>query len=754
MRFTYPCGAKPLAGYTIKRGVGRGGFGEVYYATSDAGKEVALKLIRRNLDIELRGVTHCLNLKHPNLLSIFDIRHDDEGDAWVVMEYITGESLQDAMERNPTGMSTDEAMHWFCGTAAGVACLHENGIVHRDLKPGNVFSDQGIVKVGDYGLSKFISCSRRSGQTESVGTVHYMAPEIANGRYGHQIDVYALGVMLYEMLTGRVPFEGESVGEVLMKHLTAEPKLDGIREPFRSLIARALDKDPEQRFRSVADMVAAISRSGVAGAAGVALGRTGAAAGRSGAAVGKLGGNYPGAAAGKPGGNIGGAGLPGQPANRDQARPRLADAGGSGPAPAPADSPQGDVLVAEILPSGQGGGGDLASQPEPSLAIRAPGARAEPADGYRAAQARQGERLPPPDEEPIAKLVREVFAGIGRFSASQEVPAFTKLIVLGVPILVLAATFAFWLPLVAVLLLVYAVYWTIRAVVLSVTRSSPRPESQGSLRETVLLAGSAETPWDLPEPPGTRRERLHWMRDRERPLAAELIRSPRERLTELLGSLLGSTALVLIVTTALFLFRGGNAQPQQFAWVALVSLLAVWAILPISKFWEGRHGEALLRRLCLLGVGMGVGMIAYGSTQWLLVELPYEWNSHRDALLGQHEQPRFATVATQRRSSEKDDAPSPETQAFARSAPPLWSQAVYLGFLLAGPAWWYQTDRRRTRRLGLIVTIIAVGWAYLLSLIWAYPQPWGLMVAAAVSISIQLASPWDGSERRSAAAAG
>ena len=85
-RFTYASGSRPLEGYTIKRGVGRGGFGEVYFATSDAGKEVALKLIRRNLDVELRGVTQCLNLKHPNLLSLYDMQHDDQGDTWVVME--------------------------------------------------------------------------------------------------------------------------------------------------------------------------------------------------------------------------------------------------------------------------------------------------------------------------------------------------------------------------------------------------------------------------------------------------------------------------------------------------------------------------------------------------------------------------------------------------------------------------------------------------------------------------------------------
>ncbi len=128
------------------------------------------------------------------------------------------------------------------GIAAGVAYLHDHGIVHRDLKPGNIFADEGIVKIGDYGLSKFISCSRRSGQTESVGTVHYMAPEIANGRYGKEIDIYALGIILFEMLTGHVPFEGESVGEVLMKHLTAEPDVSRVAEPYRTIVARAWRK--------------------------------------------------------------------------------------------------------------------------------------------------------------------------------------------------------------------------------------------------------------------------------------------------------------------------------------------------------------------------------------------------------------------------------------------------------------------------------------------------------------------------------
>jgi serine/threonine protein kinase len=210
MKFLYASGSRPLDGYTVKRGIGRGGFGEVYFATSDAGKELALKHVERNLEVELRGVSQCLNLKHVNLVDLYDIRYDEQGDAWVVMEYVGGPSLKDVIDRNPNGLPLDEVNRWFRGLAAGTAYLHDHGIVHRDLKPGNVFDDDGVVKIGDYGLSKFISTSRRSGQTESVGTFHYMAPEIGKGVYGKEIDIYALGIILFEMLTGRVPFEGKA----------------------------------------------------------------------------------------------------------------------------------------------------------------------------------------------------------------------------------------------------------------------------------------------------------------------------------------------------------------------------------------------------------------------------------------------------------------------------------------------------------------------------------------------------------------
>lgn len=251
MRFTFVPESRPLEGYTIKRAIHRGGFGEVYYALSDAGKEVALKLLHNNMEVELRGVSQCLNLKHPNLVTIFDIRQDSEQEHWIVMEYVGGQSLYDVLCKHPSGMPLPEILKWLDGMTAGLSFLHDRGLVHRDLKPANIFSDAGIVKIGDVGLSKYISDSRRSAQTQSVGTVYYMAPEVARGRYGREVDVYSMGIMLCEMMTGHVPFEGETTAEILMKHLTAEPDLTRLPSAVRTVLAAALEKDPARRIPSV-----------------------------------------------------------------------------------------------------------------------------------------------------------------------------------------------------------------------------------------------------------------------------------------------------------------------------------------------------------------------------------------------------------------------------------------------------------------------------------------------------------------------
>ncbi len=254
-RFQYQYGDRPLEGFTIQRGVGRGGFGEVYYAISDNGKQVALKTLQTYEQIELRGINQCMNLKSPYLVTIFDVKYNDEGKPFVIMEYVSGPSLADIIRESPGGLGPQKTAFFLREISKGLSYLHGCGIVHRDLKPGNIFYEDGRVKIGDYGLSKSMNTSVHSGQTITVGTVHYMAPEIGAGCYNRSIDIYAMGVVVYEMLTGQVPFFGNSPAEVLMKHMSSQPDLSGIDETFARMIRKAMAKDPAERYSTVQEMV-------------------------------------------------------------------------------------------------------------------------------------------------------------------------------------------------------------------------------------------------------------------------------------------------------------------------------------------------------------------------------------------------------------------------------------------------------------------------------------------------------------------
>ncbi|MDB5355318.1 MAG: prkC 8 [Phycisphaerales bacterium] len=256
--FQYKHGDRPLEGYTIQRAAGRGGFGEVYYALSDAGREVALKVVQTYGQIEIRGISHCMNLKSPHLVTVFDVKYGQDGMPFVIMEFVSGPSLRGLIDAAPAGLGTQKAAFFLREIAKGLTYLHDCGIVHRDLKPANIFFENGYVKIGDYGLSKAISADHHTGQTVTVGTVHYMAPEIGEGRYDKGIDIYALGVLLYEMLTGQVPFFGASPGEVLMKHLSASADLTSVEEPFATVIRKAMAKNPADRYQSVQEMVEAV----------------------------------------------------------------------------------------------------------------------------------------------------------------------------------------------------------------------------------------------------------------------------------------------------------------------------------------------------------------------------------------------------------------------------------------------------------------------------------------------------------------
>ncbi|MEX0885908.1 MAG: serine/threonine-protein kinase [Phycisphaeraceae bacterium] len=256
--FRYARGDRPLDGYTIEHAVGRGGFGEVYYARSDAGREVALKALQYGQEVELRGIGHCMNLKSPHLVTIFDVRQNDRGEWFVIMEYVAGPSLNELIAQAPGGLTTAKSAFLLREIAKGLADLHGYGIVHRDLKPHNIFYEDGVVKIGDYSLSKAVSASRHSGHTLTVGTVHYMAPEIGRGAYDVRTDIYALGVILYEMLTGEVPYSGATPGEVLMRHIGGRPDVSGIDEPFATVISKAMAVEPDERYESAEAMVDAV----------------------------------------------------------------------------------------------------------------------------------------------------------------------------------------------------------------------------------------------------------------------------------------------------------------------------------------------------------------------------------------------------------------------------------------------------------------------------------------------------------------
>jgi hypothetical protein len=217
-------------------------------------------------------------------------------------------------------------------------------------------------------------------------------------------------------------------------------------------------------------------------------------------------------------------------------------------------------------------------------------------------------------------------------------------------------------------------------------------------------------------------------RPREPATVAWVVKTPRERVASLLGSLLGgamATAAMTVVMVLLLSHRGAVPRPEQVAWLALTSLAGTWAVMICAKFWEGSRGEAILRRFALMVVGLGLGALSFGAASLLMVTLPASPEFPKGEY---HLPPSF----------------------YAAGSPLVMAHLACFGTLLLVMRWWRQADPLRGTRLSLWTLLVSVGVAAVVAAAWQFPQPWLPMIAATMSVSIQLACPWNDPRARRA----
>lgn len=257
--------------YRIKSRIGGGGMANVYLGYDIILKrDVAIKVLRPEFanDPEFierfdREALAATSLAHPNIVSIYDV--GEEGDIfYIVMEYVDGETLKDYVKKHGK-LSVEETIDIMEQLTSAIQHAHENGLIHRDIKPQNILIDRsGKIKVTDFGIAVALSATALTQTNSVLGSVHYLSPEQARGGKATKLsDIYSLGIVFYELVTGELPFTGQSPVSIALKHLQDETpsvrKLNpAIPQSVENIILKATAKNPFHRFRSVSEMQDAI----------------------------------------------------------------------------------------------------------------------------------------------------------------------------------------------------------------------------------------------------------------------------------------------------------------------------------------------------------------------------------------------------------------------------------------------------------------------------------------------------------------
>ncbi|NYJ05435.1 Stk1 family PASTA domain-containing Ser/Thr kinase [Petropleomorpha daqingensis] len=259
--------------YEIGGVLGRGGMAEVHRGRDlRLGREVAVKVLRQDLARDpsfqvrfRREAQAAASLNHPSIVAVYDTGEDRTAlgaTPYIVMEYVEGETLRDVLRREGV-LDPDRAMELAADICGALDFSHRNGIVHRDVKPGNVMiTPQGTVKVMDFGIARAVSDSAATMTSTAavIGTAQYLSPEQARGEgVDARSDVYSVGCLLYELVTGTPPFTGDSPVAVAYQHVREDPKLPSSINPavppeLDAILLKAMSKNPANRYQSAADM--------------------------------------------------------------------------------------------------------------------------------------------------------------------------------------------------------------------------------------------------------------------------------------------------------------------------------------------------------------------------------------------------------------------------------------------------------------------------------------------------------------------